>query len=56
MSSFGMVGPYTELMLRGNVATQFAEKLEYDPIEGRIVNHAEADACLHRPYRAGWSL
>ena len=56
MSPFSMAGPYTEMMLLGNVATQFAEELEYDPLEGRIVNNAEADALLHRPYREGWSL
>jgi hypothetical protein len=38
------------------VATQFAEELEYDPLAGKIVNNAEADSLLRRPYRAGWSL
>lgn len=56
MSPFSMAGPYTEMMLLGNVATQFPDELEYDPIKGKIVNNAEADACLHRPYRAGWSF
>jgi hypothetical protein len=56
MSPFSMAGPYTEFMLLGNVATQFAEELEYDPLEGKIVNNAEADALLRRPYREGWSL
>jgi hypothetical protein len=56
MSPFGMAGPYTEMMLLGNVATQFAEEIEYDPLEGKIVNNAEADALLRRPYREGWSL
>jgi hypothetical protein len=56
MSPFSMAGPYTEFMLLGNVATQFAEELEYDPLAGKIVNNAEADSLLRRPYRAGWSL
>jgi hypothetical protein len=56
MSPFSMAGPYTEMMLLGNVATQFAEELEYDPLAGRIVNNAAADALLRRPYREGWSL
>ena len=43
-------------MLLGNVATQFTEELEYDPLEGRIVNNAEADLLLRRSYRKGWSL
>jgi hypothetical protein len=56
MSPFSMAGPYTEMMLLGNVATQFAEELEYDPLEGKIVNNAAADALLRRPYREGWPL
>ena len=56
MSPFSMAGPYTEFMLLGNVATQFAEELEYDPLEGKVVNNAQADALLHRSYREGWSL
>jgi len=56
MSPFDVAGPYTEMMLLGNVATQFAEELEYDPLEGKIVNNADADALLRRPYREGWAL
>jgi len=56
LSSFGNTGPYMEMMLLANVATQFEQELEYDPLEGKIVNNAEADALLRRPYRAGWSL
>jgi len=55
-SNFSSTGPYMEMLVLANVATQFDEELEYDPLEGRIVNNAQADACLHRPYRAGWSL
>jgi hypothetical protein len=56
MSPFSVAGPYTEMMLLGNVATQFAEEIEYDPLEGKIVNNTEADALLRRPCREGWSL
>ncbi|MBM4039696.1 MAG: Gfo/Idh/MocA family oxidoreductase [Planctomycetes bacterium] len=56
MSPFSVAGPYTEMMLLGNVATQFDAELEYDPLEGKIVNNAEADALLRRPCREGWSL
>ena len=55
-SNFSSTGPYMEMLLLVNVATQFNEELEYDPLEGKIVNNAEADALLRRPYRAGWSL
>jgi hypothetical protein len=56
MSGFAVAGPYMEMMLLANVATQFDAELEYDPLDGKIVNHADADAALRREYRAGWSL
>ena len=55
-SSFSSTGPYMEMMLLGNVATQFDQEIEYDPLEGKIVNNPEADAALKREYREGWSL
>ncbi|MCY3019330.1 MAG: Gfo/Idh/MocA family oxidoreductase [Planctomycetota bacterium] len=55
-SSFSSTGPYMEMLLLGNVATQFDQELEYDPLEGKVVNNPEADALLRRPYRDGWSL
>lgn len=55
-SNFSSTGPYMEMLLLANVATQFDDELEYDPLEGKIVNHAEADSLLRRPYRGGWSL
>ena len=56
LSNFSNTGPFIELLMLGNVATQFKEELEYDPLEGKIVNNAEADALLRRPCRDGWSL
>ena len=44
------------MMLLANVATLCEGEIEYDPLEGKIVNNAEADALLRRPYRDGWSL
>lgn len=55
-SSFDKTGPYMEMLLLINVATQFDAELEYDPLEGKITNHAEADGLLRRPYRPGWPL
>jgi len=56
LSNFANTGPFIELLMLGNVATQFKEELEYDPLEGTIVNNAEADAVAHPEYRQGWSL
>jgi len=40
----------------GNVATQFEEPLDFDPIAMKIVNNARADALLRCDRRQGWSL
>jgi len=56
LSNFSNTGPFVELLMLGNVATQFPDELEYDPLAGTIVNHAEADAVAHPEYRQGWSL
>ena len=53
---FDYAGPLTEFNMLGNVATQFEGVLEYDPLEGKIVNNPEADKALHEVYREGWTL
>jgi len=40
----------------GNVASQFDDRLEFDPVSMKIVNHTEADSLLRCEYRTGWSL
>ena len=56
MSNFDYTGPLTEFVLLGNVATQFEQKLEFDPLAMKIVNVAEANKALSREYRQGWPL
>jgi hypothetical protein len=56
MSNFDYSGPLNELLMLGNVATQFEGALEYDPLASKITNHEEADQALRREYRQGWSL
>ena len=53
---FDYSGPLTEFNMLGNVATQFAGKLEYDPLAGKIVNNDRADKLIMPEYRKGWSL
>jgi hypothetical protein len=55
-ANFDYAACLNEFLMLGNVATQFDAALEFDPLACRIVNHAEADAALHREYRKGWSL
>lgn len=41
-------------MLLGLVAYRAGEKLEHDPVAGRVTNVAKADEDLSRKYRKGW--
>jgi len=56
MSNFEYADPLAEFVLLGNVATLFEGKIEFDPIEMKIVNNAAANEALRREYREGWSL
>ncbi|MHC4679551.1 MAG: Gfo/Idh/MocA family protein [Planctomycetota bacterium] len=56
MSNFDYAGRLAEFVLLGNVSTLVGEPIEYDPLEMKIVNNAQADAALGREYRQGWSL
>ncbi len=50
-------GPFTEWCLLANVAARFpGERLEFDPVGCRIVNHDQADQEIRPPYRNGWTL
>ncbi len=55
-SNFDYAGPLEEFLLLGNVATRFEGPLDYDPVDGKIVNNPEADRALKRDYRKGWEL
>ena len=55
-SNFATAGPYMEILLLANVATQVDGELEYDPLAGKIVNNPDADALLSRSYREPWTL
>jgi hypothetical protein len=55
-ANFDYASALNEFLMLGNVATQFPEKLEFDPVAMKIVNHAEADAQLRCQYRQGWTL
>ena len=55
-SSFDIGGPMTEIVQLVHVASLAGKPIEYDPLNGRIVNSPEANELLHRPYRSGWTL
>ncbi len=55
-SGFEIGGPMTEMVQLVHVASLAGRPIEYDPLAGVIVNPAEANQLLHRPYRQGWTL
>ena len=56
-SHFGYGGPLTEVGLLGAVAIRFpGKKLEWNTETMQFTNSTGANAYVHPPYRAGWSL
>lgn len=57
MASFDNGGPLSELLMLGNIATQFpGQTLCYDPAAGQITNRTEANEKTVWKYREGWRL
>ena len=56
MSNFDYGAVLTEFVLLGNVATQFARPIRYDPIAMQCIDDEQADAALRRTHRPGWSI
>jgi predicted dehydrogenase len=52
--NFDYAGPFTEMVLLGNVAVRAGKKIEYDPVNMKITNLPEANKYLKRDYRRGW--
>jgi predicted dehydrogenase len=56
-SNFDYAGPFTEVVLLGNVALRMMhEKLDYDGPNMKVTNIPEANKYIHREYRKGWEL
>lgn len=55
-SQFDYAAALNEFLMLGNIATQFEQPIEYDPLAMKITNLPEADALLRSEYRQGWSL
>lgn len=54
-SNFGYAGPFTEVVLLGNVAYRVGHEISYDPGKMSTGDDA-ADALLRKDYREGWKL
>ncbi len=55
-SHFGYAGPFTEIVLLGNVAYRVGETIEYDPKKVKVTNNKAANGLLGKDYRKGWEL
>ena len=55
-SNLGYAGPFTEIVLLGNVAYRVGKTIEYDPATMKVTNVPEANALLSKEYRKGWEV
>jgi predicted dehydrogenase len=55
-SSFDYSGPFTEMVLLGNVALRAGTKIEWDVSRMRVVNDRAAGALITKDYRNEWDL
>jgi hypothetical protein len=56
LSSFDYAGPFSEMVLLGNLAVRLGKKIEWDAQALKAKNASEADELIRREYRPGWSL
>lgn len=56
LSNFTRSGPFTEVVLLGNLAIRLGQKIHWDSQNLRATNAPEADALIQRTYRKGWEL
>jgi predicted dehydrogenase len=56
LSSFDYAGPFTEMVLLGNLAVRLGKKIEWDAAALKARNAPEADELIRREYRPGWAL
>jgi predicted dehydrogenase len=54
--NFDYAGPFTEMVLLGNIAIRVGQKIEYDPKEMKITNIPDANKYIKREYRTGWTI
>ena len=55
-SNFDYAGPFTEIVLLGNIAYRTGKSIDFDPEEMKITNVVEANEYLTKKYRQGWEV
>ncbi|MCC6512206.1 MAG: Gfo/Idh/MocA family oxidoreductase [Pirellulaceae bacterium] len=56
LSNFDYAGPFTEVVLLGNLAVRLGKKINWDSTAMKAVGVPEADALIRSEYRKGWAL
>ncbi len=56
LSGIHQSGPFTEMVLLGNLAIRVGKKIEWDAANLKCPNAPEADQFIKRQYRSGWDL
>ncbi len=56
MSNFDYAGPFTEVVLLGNVAIRVGKRIVWDSEQMRARDLPAADQYIRRQYRKGWTL
>jgi len=56
LSNFANAGPFTEMVLLGNLAVRLNRPIEWDGPNMKAVGCPEADPLIRRQYRKGWDL
>ena len=51
---FDYAGPFTEMVLLGNLAVRAGKKIEYDSVNMKVTNDADANKYLKREYAHGY--
>ncbi|NIA13124.1 MAG: Gfo/Idh/MocA family oxidoreductase [Nitrospiraceae bacterium] len=54
--NFDYAGPFTEMVLLGNLAIRTGKRIEWDGPNMRCTNVPEANQLVKREYRPGWNL
>ena len=55
-SNFDYSGPFTEMVLLGNIALRVNQKVEWDVDKMEVTNLPEANRYVSKQYREGWEL
>ncbi|MBL4640312.1 MAG: hypothetical protein JKX86_00725, partial [Verrucomicrobiales bacterium] len=56
LSRFEIAGPFTEMVLLGNLAIRAGEPVQWDASKMRSTNSQKANHYVRREYRKGWKL